>query len=97
MLCRIEDLRCKEIVDINNGVCMGCVSDLEIDTAAATIKALVIYGRVRLFGLLGREEDIIIPWKEICCIGEDAILVKLSPSVSGRRRREQGRMGRLHG
>ena len=29
MLCRLSDLRDKEVVNINNGSCMGCVSDVE--------------------------------------------------------------------
>ncbi len=35
MLCRLSDLRDKEVVNINNGSCMGCVSDVEIDTCCA--------------------------------------------------------------
>ena len=32
-------------------------------------------GRPRLFGLLGREENLTIPWQEIETIGTDAVLV----------------------
>ena len=79
MLCRLSDLRDKEVVNINNGSCMGCISDLEIDTCCAKITAIIIYGRSRLFGLLGREEDTVICWDEIQCIGEDTVLVKYCP------------------
>ena len=75
MLCRIMDLREKEVVNINDGSCMGCVSDVEIDTCCAKICAIVIYGRSRFFGLLGREEDLSIPWEEIVTIGSDVVLV----------------------
>ena len=75
MLCRVMDLREKEVVNVSDGSCMGCVSDVEIDSCAATVKCLVIYGRPRFFGLLGREEDIIICWDQIQCIGEDTVLV----------------------
>ena len=34
-----------------------------------------VYGRLRLFGLLGREEDFVIPWQDIVLIGDDAVLV----------------------
>ena len=40
-----------------------------------------MYGRLKLFGLLGREEDITIPWKEIEKVGEDVLLVRAGPEV----------------
>ena len=76
MLCRLSDLRDKEVVNINNGSCMGCVSDVEIDTCCAKITAIIIYGRGRFFGLLGREEDKVIPWASVRRFGEDIILVE---------------------
>ena len=39
--------------------------DVEIDTVTARVLSLVIYGRLRFFGLLGREDDIIIKWQDI--------------------------------
>lgn len=75
MLCRIADLRYKEVVNVNNGCCMGPVSDVEIDTCCAQVKAIVIHGRARCFGLMGRDEDTIICWENIKCIGEDTVLV----------------------
>ena len=38
----------------------------------------MIYGRQRLFGLLGREDDLLIPCHDIRVVGADVILVKLS-------------------
>ena len=54
---------------------LGCVCDVEVDTATARIVSLVIFGRYRWFGLLGREDDIVINWCDIQLIGEDTILV----------------------
>ena len=51
------------------------VCDVEIDTHTAVLTAVVVYGRLRLFGLLGREEDFVIPWQDIVLIGDDAVLV----------------------
>ena len=39
------------------------------------LKSLILLGRPRLFGLLGRDESLTIPWREIETIGADAILV----------------------
>ena len=37
-----------------------------------------IPGKARFFGLLGREDDYVIPWTSIEKIGEDIILVRHS-------------------
>lgn len=75
MFCRMGDLRNKYVINVRNGSKLGYVSDAEIDTAAAAVTAIVIRGRLRFFGLLGREEDTIIRWQDIEVIGEDTILV----------------------
>ena len=54
-----------------------------------TPKAIVIRGRYRLFGLLGREEDTVIPWEDIQVIGEDTILVRCPAIKKGARRRKR--------
>lgn len=75
MICSLMDLRCKEVVNVNNGACLGCVCDVEFDTCTAMVCALIIYGRPRFFGLFGREPDTVIAWDQIKCIGEDTVLV----------------------
>lgn len=75
MYCRANDLRCKDVINVKNGCRIGCVCDFEIDLSSARISALIIYGRWRCFGLLGRKKDIIIRWGDIQLIGEDTILV----------------------
>ena len=77
MLTRLNDIRCKEVVNLSDGACLGCVSDMELDTTTASLVSLVIFGRLKLFGLLGREDDMIIPWADIEVIGEDTILVRI--------------------
>ena len=44
------------------------------------LEKIVIYGRPRLFGILGREEDIIIPWADIDVIGQETILINSDPA-----------------
>ncbi len=75
MNCRIDDMRHKEVINVKDGMRLGNVCDLEIDTETAKVMSLVIYGRLRFFGLLGREDDIVIRWQDIQVIGEDTILV----------------------
>ncbi len=72
---RITQIRCKEVVDIQSGSRYGYVGDLEIDLETGKVHALVVPGRLRLFGLLGRERERVFPWSTIRCLGEDIILV----------------------
>ncbi len=80
MNCRIDELRNKQVVCIKDGCVLGYVSDVELDTTSGELTALIIFGRPRAMGLLGREEDITIPWKEIKVIGRETILVSTDPA-----------------
>lgn len=71
----IRELCAKEVVQMEQGVCLGRADDLAFDPATARLQSLTLLGRPRLFGLLGRDEDLVIPWEEIGIIGEDAVLV----------------------
>lgn len=86
MTCRIVDLRNKEVINVRDGSRIGCVNDVEVDIKCAKVVAIVIYGRLKLFGILGREEDIVIKWENIEVVGEDTILVKYSPIIRKRRK-----------
>ena len=81
MLCRVTDLRYKEVVNVRDGSCLGFVSDIEVDTATAQVVSLIIYGRCKFLGLFFREDDTIINWCDIQVIGEDTILVNMRPEA----------------
>ena len=71
-----RELCTKEIVQLSNGACLGRADDLELDPATAQVKSLLLLGQPHLFGLLGRDETLTIPWADIERIGLDAILVR---------------------
>ena len=75
MECRLGDLCCKEVIGVGDGMRYGFVGDVEFDTENGNVRALVIYGRLRFFGLLGREADRVFPWSSVRRFGEDIILV----------------------
>lgn len=75
MVCRFEDLRSKEIVNIKTGCKLGYPDDIEFDTCTAKICRLIVFGRAKCFGLFGKEEDFCISWSDIEIIGADTILV----------------------
>lgn len=71
-----RELCSKEVVQLKDGACLGRVDDVELDADTACIGSLLLLGRPRLFGLLGRDETLTIPWADIERIGLDAILVR---------------------
>lgn len=73
---RIMDLRDKEIIDIRSGCRYGYVGDLAIDLETGRVRALIVPGRLRLFGLLGRERETVFRWEDVRRFGEDIILVE---------------------
>ena len=75
MICRIADLQYKEVIDIADGTRYGFVGDVELDPERGAIKGIVVKGRPRLLGLLGREADAVFPWPAVKRFGEDIILV----------------------
>lgn len=88
MKCRIADFRYKEVVNISTGFRMGFVCDVVLDTVTGQILSVVVPGPCRFFGILGREEDYVIPWECIRKIGADIILVE-GEGITGREKREK--------
>ena len=81
MICSFSSLRNKEVVNMRTGLKIGYVDDIEMDTQGANIVSLIVYGKPRAFGIMGRDEDIIIKCSDIELIGEDTILVKFNDSA----------------
>lgn len=79
----------KEIVQRRDGLCLGRADDMLLDESGTQARGLILLGRARLFGLLGREQDLIIPWEKIAQIGVDAIFVDtdVQPQQSGGKKR----------
>lgn len=75
MLCRIDELKNKQVVCVKDGCVLGFVSDVELNTLNGTLTAIIIFGRYKFFGLFGKEEDIVIPWNDIKVIGDETVLV----------------------
>lgn len=71
------ELREKEVINLCDGSKLGCPCDFEFDVYEGSITAIIVPGSGGFFGL-GRSNDLIIPWKNIECIGTDAILVRMS-------------------
>jgi len=74
---RTADLKQKEVINVADGRRLGFVCDVEIDLESGRIDAIVLPGGGRLFGIIGRDSEFIIPWDRIKKIGEDIILVDM--------------------
>ena len=84
------ELREKEVVNVCDGARLGCPSDFEFNVCDGRITARIVPRAGGLLGF-GREDDLIIPWCKIECIGADTILVKLSAEECRGREREKKR------
>ena len=74
---RLSELRSKEIINIATGQRLGYVCDAEVELPQGEVKALIVPGPCRFFGLFGREPDFLIPLNCIQRIGQDIILVDI--------------------
>lgn len=72
-------LRQKDVINLCDGARLGCITEVEFDTVSGQICSFIL---TRTGGLLGfsKECPLVLPWSRIECIGEDAILVKISAS-----------------
>ncbi|OYD06631.1 YlmC/YmxH family sporulation protein [Paludifilum halophilum] len=74
---KISDLQSKDVVNISDGRKLGQIHDLEVDLRQGQVKALVVPGESRLFGLWSGGKEWVIPWSQVLKIGTDVILVRL--------------------
>lgn len=75
MLCSIQDLCEKDVINSKTGCRLGPVCDVELDINSGRLVSLIIYSRQKLLNLGPREQDIRIKWEDIDVIGDDTILV----------------------
>ena len=80
-----SELRYKEVIDIHSGLRLGYVCDAEYYDAEGRIISLITPGRARYLGLLGREDDYVLPWGCIARIGRDIILVDSKEKLARRK------------
>lgn len=79
------ELRCKEVVNVVDGKKLGHIIDVIFDLKTAKISGIVVPANKTFWNVFKSENEIFIPFSQICKIGEDAILVELystpTPSV----------------
>ena len=78
---KISEFQIKDVVNVSDGKRLGNIGDIEINLTTGKIDAVVISGSGRVLGFFGKDEDIVIPWKNIIKIGQDVILVRYKGTV----------------
>lgn len=74
---RICDLKQKEVINVKDCKRLGFVGDVDFDIHNGKILAIIVPGPGCIWGCFGREREFVIPFCDICQIGEDIILVEL--------------------
>lgn len=83
----LRDIHAKDVIQMKTGENLGRIDDFVFDESTAQVESVILRGRIRLFGLLGRDEDLVIPWKALKSIGTDVIMVDadVPPAAAPRR------------
>ena len=71
------DFKHKEVININNAQRLGFVQDVNAELVSGIITSIVVPGSSKFFNIFSSDHEIVIPWSNIKCIGEDIILVEL--------------------
>ncbi|MCL2384088.1 MAG: YlmC/YmxH family sporulation protein [Oscillospiraceae bacterium] len=71
------DFKRKEVISIKDGKRLGFVQDVTADLESGVITSIIVPGSLKLLNIFSSANDIVIPWQNIKCIGEDIILVEI--------------------
>ena len=71
------DFKSKEVINIKDAKRLGFVQDVCADLETGKIISIVVPGGNKLLSMFSNENDIVIPWQQIKCIGDDVILVEI--------------------
>ena len=74
----LGDLKQKDVINTLTGASLGKPMDIEFCSCDGRVNALVVPGEFSLSALFrGERCGIVIPWDNICKIGDDVILVEI--------------------
>ncbi len=71
------DFKHKEVVNITDGKRLGFVQDVNADLESGLITSIIVPGNSKFISMFSSSNDIVIPWQNIKCIGDDIILVEI--------------------
>ena len=65
-----SELKCKDVINVKDCKKLGKVCDLEFDPCSGCICKIMVPGNNRILSFLNCEPNIVIPFKDICQIGQ---------------------------
>lgn len=71
------DFKHKEVININDGKRLGFVQDVTANLDTGMITSIIVPGSNKVLGIFSSGNDIVIPWEQVKCIGDDVILVEI--------------------
>lgn len=71
------ELRAKEVINVVDGKRLGHILDIVINLRNGRITGLVLPGNKNFLGIFKSGGELFVPFRNICKIGNDVILVEL--------------------
>ena len=71
------DFKHKEVINIKDARRLGFVQDVCANLQDGTITSIIVPGSNKVLSMFTNSNDIVIPWQNIKCIGDDIILVEI--------------------
>ncbi len=71
------DFKHKEVINITDGRRLGFVQDVCADLDTGKITHIIVPGSNKLINIFSQNNNVVIPWQKVKCIGDDLILVEI--------------------
>ncbi len=71
------DFKHKEVINITDGRRLGFVQDVCADLDTGKITHIIVPGSNKLINIFSQNNNVVIPWQKVRCIGDDLILVEI--------------------
>ncbi len=71
------DFKHKEVINITDGKRLGYVQDVCANLETGTITHIIVPGSNKIINFFTQNNNIVIPWQKVKCIGDDIILVEI--------------------
>lgn len=74
---KLSEMKQKEVINIGNGSRIGIIYDFKVDLENGVVTGIVIPGPGKILGVFGKDNDLVVDWNDIVCIGTDIILIDI--------------------
>ena len=71
------DFKHKEVINITDGKRLGYVQDVCANLETGTITHIIVPGSNKIINFFTQNNNMVIPWQKVKCIGDDIILVEI--------------------